>query len=192
MRAARRPGRRAARRAGVEPTRPGVANAAANPAAAALRGPTASTGRESAVRVVPVLDLPEPRTDGDTALEQAIVRRGSIREFDPAPLSLGELGQLLWAAQGERGAELGGRTVPSAGGLYPLELYVAHEGGVYHSRSDGHEVALTGGRDIREPLAVAALDQRAFHTAPAVVAIAGVHERMARKYRSRAERYVLI
>jgi SagB-type dehydrogenase family enzyme len=169
-----------------------VAVGAAGLAAAALRGSGASDDRDRPVRVVPVLALPDPRTQGDTSLEQAILRRGSVREFDPTPLTLGELGQLLWAAQGERGSDLGGRTAPSAGALYPLEVYVAHEGGVYHYRSDGHEVALTGGRDIREPLAAAALDQRAFHTAPAVVAIAGVNERMARKYGARAERYVLI
>ena len=169
-----------------------VAVGAAAVAAATLRGSGATGARDRPVRVVPVLALPEPRTEGDTSLEQAIVRRGSVREFDPTPLTLGELGQLLWAAQGERGGDLGGRTVPSAGALYPLELYVAHEGGVYHYRSDGHEVALTVGRDIREPLAAAALDQRAFHTAPAVVAITGVNERMARKYGARAERYVLI
>jgi SagB-type dehydrogenase family enzyme len=169
-----------------------VAVGAAGLAAAALRGAGGGADRDQPVRVIPVLALPDPRTDGDTSLEQAILRRGSVREFDPTALTLGELGQLLWAAQGERGGDLGGRTVPSAGALYPLELYVAHEGGVYHYRSDGHEVALTGSRDIREPLARAALDQRAFHTAPAVVAVTGVNERMARKYGARAERYVQI
>jgi SagB-type dehydrogenase family enzyme len=168
-----------------------VAVGAAGLATAALRTPGGSRAR-NAVQVIPVFGLPQPRTEGDTSLERAILQRGSVREFDPAPLTLGELGQLLWAAQGERGPDLGGRTVPSAGALYPLELYVAHEGGVYHYRSHGHEVALTGNRDIREPLARAALDQRAFHTAPAVVAITGVYERMARKYGERAESYVLI
>jgi SagB-type dehydrogenase family enzyme len=165
---------------------------AAGLATAALRGSGASAERTDAVHVVPVLGLPPPRTEGETPLEQAILRRGSVREFDPRPLTLGELGQLLWAAQGERGSDLGGRTVPSAGALYPLELYVAHAGGIYHYRSRGHEVALHSSRDIRTPLARAALDQRAFHTAPAVVAITGVNERMARKYGARAERYVLI
>lgn len=165
---------------------------AAGLATAALRTTEPPDDGTDGVRVVPVMGLPPPRTEGGTPLEQAILQRGSVREFDPEPLSLGELGQLLWAAQGQRDPDLGGRTVPSAGALYPLELYVAHEGGVYHYRSEDHEVALTSGRDIREPLARAALDQRAFHTAPAVVAVTGVNERMARKYGDRAERYVLI
>jgi SagB-type dehydrogenase family enzyme len=139
--------------------------------------------------VVPVLGLPTPLTDGDVSLEQAILRRGSIREFADRGLTRAELGQLLWAAQGER-AE--GRTAPSAGGLHPLELYVVDAGGVGHYRSAGHEIALVSDIDVRTELAGAALDQRAFHTAPAVVVVAGVTERMAVKYGARAERYVLI
>ncbi|MBW3605109.1 MAG: SagB/ThcOx family dehydrogenase [Actinobacteria bacterium] len=158
-------------------------------AAAALGSGDDAVVRDEPVRVVPALALPSPRTDGETSLEQAILQRGSVREFDPTPLTLGQLGQLLWAAQGQRDQ---GRTAPSAGGLYPLEVYVAHEGGVYHYRSDGHEVAAVSSTDIRDDLAAAALDQRAFHTAPAVIAIAGVEERTARKYGGRAEQYVLI
>lgn len=145
--------------------------------------------RDESIRVVPVIELPEPRTDGETSFEQALLQRSSVREFHPDALTLGQLGQLLWAAQGEVGE---GRNAPSAGALYPLEIYVAHEGGVFHYRASGHEVAAISADDIREPLAEAALDQRAFHTAPAVMLIAGVEERSANKYGSRAERYVLI
>jgi SagB-type dehydrogenase family enzyme len=139
--------------------------------------------------VVPVIALPAPRTDGDVSLERSIIRRGSTREFSERDLTDAQLGQLLWAAQGER-AE--GRTVPSAGGLHPLELYVVDGDGVAHYRSAGHELARESDADIRAELAHAALDQQAFHTAPAVVVVAGVTERMAAKYGSRAERYVLI
>jgi SagB-type dehydrogenase family enzyme len=166
-----------------------VSLAMAGVAVVALRADDAAVARDDPVRVVPALALPDPRTDGAPSLEQAILRRGSVREFRAEPLTLGDLGQLLWAAQGQREQ---GRTAPSAGGLYPLEVYVAHEGGIYHYRADGHEVAAVSGTDIREDLAAAALDQRAFHTAPAVIAIAGVEERTARKYGGRAERYVQI
>ncbi|MEM7272414.1 MAG: SagB/ThcOx family dehydrogenase [Actinomycetota bacterium] len=144
---------------------------------------------ERPVQIVPVLPLPDPLTDGETSFEQALLRRRAIREFRPEPLTLAQLGQLLWAAQGETGD---GRNAPSAGALYPLEIYIAHEEGVYHYRAGGHEVAAISDRDIREPLAAAALDQPAFATAPAVIAITGVNERMAVKYGSRAEQYVLI
>jgi SagB-type dehydrogenase family enzyme len=139
--------------------------------------------------VVPVVGLPDPRTEGDESLEQAILLRGSVRRFADRELTDAQLGQLLWAAQGERAD---GRTAPSAGGLHPLEIYVVHSGGVSHYRPAGHEIALESDVDVRAKLAAAALDQRAFHTAPAVVVVAGVTERMAVKYGSRAERYVLI
>ncbi len=143
-----------------------------------------------AVRVLPVLELPEPRTSSSVSLEESLELRRSVREFAEQPLALADLGQLLWAAQGQRDG--GGRTAPSAGGLFPLELYVAHAEGVYHYRPDGHEVALTSDRDVRTPLAEAGLDQRALHNAPVVVVIAGVEARMAEKYGDRAEQYVLI
>ncbi|MEM8925011.1 MAG: SagB/ThcOx family dehydrogenase [Actinomycetota bacterium] len=145
--------------------------------------------RDDSVHVVPVFQLPEPRTDGETSFERALLQRQAVRRFRSDPLTLAQLGQLLWAAQGETGK---GRNAPSAGALYPLEIYVAHEGGVFHYRSSGHEVAAISNDDIREPLAAAALDQQAFETAPAVIAIAGVEERMAVKYGNRAEQYVLI
>ncbi len=156
-------------------------------AASALRA--APAARDDEVRVVPVLELPEPRTTGETPFEEALLQRRAVREFRPDPLTLGQLGQLLWAAQGETGD---GRNAPSAGALYPLEVYVASEDGVFHYRPGGHEVAALSSEDIRQPLAAAALDQPAFRTAPAVIAIAGVNERMAVKYGSRAEQYVLI
>ncbi|NNG14682.1 MAG: nitroreductase, partial [Gammaproteobacteria bacterium] len=56
-------------------------------------------------------------------LEKLFQQRRSVRTFSKAPLSLAELGQLLWAAQGITHPK-GLRTSPSAGALYPLELYV--------------------------------------------------------------------
>jgi hypothetical protein len=56
-------------------------------------------------------------------LETTLGRRRSLREFSGAALALADLGQLLWAAQGTTGGE-GQRTAPSAGALYPLEVYV--------------------------------------------------------------------
>ena len=76
-------------------------------------GATDDLGRE--LRVVAVRPLPEPRRDGSTPLERAIVERTSVRSFAERALTDAEIGQLLWAAQGELTS--GGRTVPSAGAL---------------------------------------------------------------------------
>jgi SagB-type dehydrogenase family enzyme len=72
----------------------------------------------------PVLTLPEPAARGAASLEEVLGRRRSIREYSDAPLTLAELAQLLWAAQGITSPE-GLRTTPSAGALYPLEAFAA-------------------------------------------------------------------
>ncbi|MEM8904340.1 MAG: SagB/ThcOx family dehydrogenase [Actinomycetota bacterium] len=154
-----------------------------------LRAVPEAEASDQPARVVPILPLPEPRTDGETSLERALLARTATRDFLPEALTPAQLGQLLWAAQGETG---GGRNAPSAGALHPLELYVAHDGGIFHYRPAGHEVAAVSDADIRESLLDAARGQRAFETAPAVILIAGVEERTAEKYGSRAGQYVLI
>lgn len=118
-----------------------------------------------------------------------------MREFDPQPLALAEISQLLWAAQGVTGPN-GERTAPSAGALYPLEvLVVAGEdvclpAGVYQYRTEQHELVLKAQGDNRAELARAALGQDWMAPAPLTLVIAAIFERTATKYGARAERYV--
>jgi SagB-type dehydrogenase family enzyme len=138
---------------------------------------------------VTIVDLPAPRTDGSFSLEEVLGERRSVRAFTGEALELAELGQLLWATQGIT-AEWGGRTAPSAGALYPLEVYVATPDGLYHYLPEGHRAERLSGADLRAELADAAYEQTAVRDAPAVFAIAGVYERTAVRYGERAERYV--
>ena len=141
--------------------------------------------------------LPKPMTDGDVSLEATIRERRSVREYSSRSLSLGDVGQLLWAAQGVTARD-GRRTAPSAGALYPLELYLVAGNveslpdGVYHYQPGRHRLRQVSGGDVREPLAAAALDQSWVRRAPAVLMFAGVYERSARKYGQRARRYTHI
>jgi len=57
------------------------------------------------------------------SLEEALLKRHSIREFSKKSLTLFEISQLLWFAQGIT-SPWGGRTVPSVGALYPLGIYL--------------------------------------------------------------------
>ncbi|MEW6059799.1 MAG: SagB/ThcOx family dehydrogenase [Actinomycetota bacterium] len=123
------------------------------------------------------------------SLEEALALRRSVREFTGATLTLEELSQLLWAAQGIT-AEWGGRTAPSAGALYPLEIYVATADGLCHYLPEGHRAEVLSHVDLRGPLAHAALDQSSVSDAPAVFVITAVFARTAAKYGERAERYV--
>jgi len=69
------------------------------------------------------IKLPEPVKDSDTSIEEALLERRSIRQYKDDPLTLAEVSQLLWSAQGITGLWRG-RTAPSAGVTYPLEVYV--------------------------------------------------------------------
>jgi SagB-type dehydrogenase family enzyme len=139
--------------------------------------------------------LPAPRLDGPVSVEQALARRRSLRSYAAAQLSLADAAQLLWAAQGVTGAG-GLRTAPSAGALYPLELYLAAGAvaelspGLYHYEPQQHRLALVHAGDLRRALAQAALGQDWLADAPAVLVLAAVPERTARKYGARAARYV--
>lgn len=170
-----------------------TAIASLRPADAPVGPAPASPGPTSAgagVVVAETRQLPPPRTDSDVSVEQAMAERGSVRAFLDRQVSWADLGQLLWAAQGDR--DVGGRTVPSAGGLYPLEVFVVRGDGVWHYRPAPHAVGQVRAGDLREQLAVAALDQRAFHAAPAVLAIVGVDDRSTGKYRDRGHQYVVM
>jgi SagB-type dehydrogenase family enzyme len=127
--------------------------------------------------------------------EELLQQRRSVRTFGKTPLNLTELGQLLWAAQGISHPQ-GLRTTPSAGALYPLELYVVAgevEGlpsAVYHYLPEGHRLLKTAPGDRRKELARAALDQSWLCDAAVVVVFTAIYERTTCKYGERGVRYV--
>jgi len=143
------------------------------------------------------INLPEPHTDAGTSVEQALRLRRSVRTFAEKPLQLSEVAQLLWSAQGITSRD-GLRTAPSAGALYPLEIYLVAGSvndlpvGVWHYLPDNHRLEQLNDTDIRNPLAHAALDQAWIREAAAVVVFAAVYERTTRKYGKRGIRYVHI
>ena len=144
-----------------------------------------------------IIRLPAPKTDGPTSVEKALRERRSVREFKRQPLSIAEISQVLWAAQGITGSG-GVRTAPSAGALYPLELYLVAgnvEGlteGVYKYRPDGHELIRAFEGDKRIELSRAALGQTSVRDAAAVLLLTAVYERSTARYGERGIRYVHI
>ena len=77
------------------------------------------------------ITLPEPLKRREISLEETIDRRRSRRNFTDQALSLNQVSQVLWAAQGITDKNKDLRSAPSAGALHPLEIYlVAREGGV--------------------------------------------------------------
>jgi SagB-type dehydrogenase family enzyme len=153
-------------------------------------GPGIEEVREVAASPPPKeMALSEPMLQGALSLEETLARRRSVRSFTEEELTLEEISQLLWAAQGLTAA-WGGRTAPSAGALYPLEVYVATADGLYHYVPQGHKVIIESQDDLRLKIWEVALEQDAIREAPAVFVITAVYERTATKYGDRAERYV--
>ncbi|WP_457601254.1 SagB/ThcOx family dehydrogenase [Hydrogenivirga sp.] len=141
------------------------------------------------------LKLPTPSYRGTLSLEEALLRRRSVREYLPEPLSLEEVSQLLWAAQGITDP-YGFRTAPSAGALYPLEVYIhatkvrGLETGIY--RYDPHRNYLMDVKmgNFAPEIYSAALSQEQVLLAPLIVLFFAVFERTTRKYGRRGIRYV--
>jgi len=143
---------------------------------------------------VTTVQLPEPRLKSEVSLEEALLKRRSIREYANLPLTLEDVSQLLWAAQGIT-TEWGGRTAPSAGALYPLEVYLAVgnvenlAAGVYKYKPERHELVKVRDDDVRGELAEAALGQNFVMEAAIDIVIAAVYERTTKKYGDRGVRY---
>ena len=144
-----------------------------------------------------IIKLPRANLDGPVSVEQALQRRRSIRNYAKTPVSLNEVAQLLWAAQGiTTGRRF--RTAPSAGALYPLEIYLVSGNvvdlptGIYIYRPHVHDLILMVEDDHRRDLKRAALHQGAIGRAAADIVICAVFERVTGKYGERGIRYVFM
>jgi SagB-type dehydrogenase family enzyme len=141
------------------------------------------------------IKLPPPEYNGNVSVEKALLGRRSIREYKDTSLTLNEISQLLWAAQGITDPR-GFRTAPSAGALYPLEVYIVIGNvkdlpdGIYKYKPRGHELVMIVKGDKRAELSAAALGQSSVKDGAAVIVIAAVYERTTGKYHERGIRYV--
>lgn len=139
--------------------------------------------------------MPEPHQEGRLTLEAALARRRSIRAFSQGSLTLAEISQLLWAGQGIT-SPAGYRTAPSAGALYPLELYVAAgqveslPADVFRYQPSRHKLERVGSGDRRRSLSRAALSQTWIGDSAAIIAVAAIPRRTTSKYGDRGIRYV--
>ena len=136
--------------------------------------------------------LPKPDTTGRMSLEQALANRRSVRSYAERDLTLAQVGQIAWAAQGITRPGSGYRTSPSAGALYPMDLYLVTKGGVYRYVPARHELKPHRAGDMRGRLAQASLGQRCVARAPLSVVIAAVHDRVTKKYGPRGVMYAHI
>lgn len=147
-----------------------------------------------------MLNLPRPKEEGGQPIWECVAKRRSIREYSRQRLSLGELSQLLWAAQGVTGRAAGHsfRAAPSAGALYPLETYLfvklveSVEPGLYRYLPEKHALDLVRAGDLSSPLARAGLGQSILRDAAVVFTWTAVPGRSTRRYGERAWRYIYL
>lgn len=144
------------------------------------------------------ISLAKPSGRLDMPVGQAIQSRRSERRFSGAALSLADLGALIFAGYGLDSPGAAHRAAPSAGGLFPLELYpvLLNVAGVgrglchYDVRRHGLE-RLTTGRDL-DLLRRAVFVDDLIETASTVIVITAVFGRTKIKYGERGYRFALL
>jgi len=130
-----------------------------------------------------IISLPSPKKMGGMSVETALAARRSIRAYTMQPLTVADVGQLLWAAQGVTSPE-GKRTAPSAMHRYPLEIAVVAQNveglpnGAYRYLPATHALEVLTSTKPGAQLLAGATSQAQVHGAPAVFVIAAVYERM--------------
>jgi len=157
-----------------------------------------SLQKVKAIAMIKNVRLPVPAIEGKVSVEEAIKKRRSKRNFKDKPLNLSQISQILWSAQGiteEKGYK---RAAPSAGALYPLEIYLVVkkveklEAGVYRYNPANHSVDLLLRGNYQTSLARACLGQMFIADAPISIVITAQYERTTSKYGERGIRYVHI
>lgn len=155
---------------------------------------------ETETRNGTLIKLSKPSFDGPISLEKAIKGRRTVRSFSSTKMTEPQFSQLLWAAQGiteDRGNK---RSAPSAGALYPMDVYAAVgkdavngvEEGVYHYNPTDHVVIRILENDIRKDVARASLEQMWMAHAPVIMVITSEYSRITVKYREKGISYAIM
>ena len=153
----------------------------------------------------PRVALPEVQSCPAESFDDIIRARRTNRKFGSGELALAELSALMqWSYGISAEAVITGggvqrlRAAPSAGALYPAEIYLGVrsvgglDAGIYHYEVPDHTAALLSHGDASERLQAVCCGQEYAREAAVVVLIAGVIERTRRKYGNRGYRYVLL
>lgn len=131
---------------------------------------------------LPEIKLPGPKYDGTVSVEKALKERRSVRSYKDAPLSMEEVSQVLWAAQGITEPSRGLRTAPSARAQYFLTVYLLAgnvtglKPAMYRYEPARHSLAVVDSRDMKSVL-YKAVGQSPIMKAPIALVITGAQDR---------------
>ncbi len=157
--------------------------------------PEAGRGRQISLGELKVgqeISLPSPNLKGSMSVEEALAKRRSIRSFQDRSLTLNQISQLLWAAQGITEPQRRLRTAPSAGATYPYEVYFVTKEGVFRYIPQGHKASKVKNGDVRGSLAQAAYGQQWVRQAPLTIILSAIFSRTTQRYGERGKMYVYI
>ncbi|BDZ66984.1 SagB/ThcOx family dehydrogenase [Methanobacterium ferruginis] len=140
--------------------------------------------------ILGTISLPQAEISGNMSVDETIQNRRSVRSFSATSLTLNDVSQLLWAAQGITDSERNFRATPSAGHVYPMEVYLVTgdgsvqglEAGIYHYNPFNHTLEKIVEGDQRYNLSQAAHQQQWVNDAPISLVITGNYQKMIDKY----------
>ncbi|MBU1627422.1 SagB/ThcOx family dehydrogenase [bacterium] len=145
------------------------------------------------------IPLLQPDFTGSISVEEAIKTRRTIRTFSSTPLTFKQISQLAWAGLGitEEGTGAFKRAAPSAGALYPIDVFFVIgdncvEGmmaGIYKYIPQNHTFEFIRGEDQRIPIAEACLYQMFQAEAPINIVMTAQYSRSTVKYGDRGVQY---
>jgi SagB-type dehydrogenase family enzyme len=157
--------------------------------------------RQKSYLTAPKVHLPSPTRVGSD-ISMLLESRRSVREYGPEPVELGRLGQLLGWSYGVMNRDdegvASGRPAPSAGALYPIEIYVCArnvsglEDRAYHYDPGGHVLEALRMSASTSIVARASLYPEITTTASFMVIMTAVLQRTCAKYGERGYRFALL
>ena len=152
------------------------------------------------LNVIETITLPKPEFDKKIKFWDVIINRKSTRRFKNEPITRLKLSLLLFGMTGLTRIfpNFAFRTIPSAGGLYPIEVYLVInnvevlEKGIYHYNIQNHSLELMKKGDFRITAAKVCLDQQLAFNSAANFLWTAIIERSRWKYLQRCYRYIYL
>jgi len=159
-------------------------------ALAVLVVPSYGRRRSRVVTARKIIQLTEPDTKGTITLEQALAKRRTVSQFTNEALKPSQISQLAWAGQGITEPQQGLRTAPTIGGLFPIELIVATQEGVFAYNPTEHRLEQISDQDVRIPLAGATAMPESVAGAACNIILTGSIRRVSERFPDKARTYL--
>lgn len=139
-----------------------------------------------------VRPLPKPVTTGGMALNEALARRRSCRAFTDTPVTLQQISQVCWAAQGVTEPVKGLRTAPAAMALYAVRLFVVDRAGMAEYLPKEHALRTVRDGDLLPAARALALNPATLGEPPVVLLLCIDPAALQARAGAKAERFALL